>query len=128
MKKKSLIFFAAFLAVVCLIYVGCKKEKIVAMNGNPNSEFNPNSIAISTTIPTISDPRVIERQLRWIARGIPELAQNNSSVKTAVETIALNPIFFAKNEDIQYDLQDNLTINYQGEVHDNVNSFCPALT
>lgn len=117
MKKKKLIFFASFLAAATFIYVGCKKEKITDQKG----KLDLGSIAISSTTPIVSDPLLIERQLRWIARGIPDLAQNNSNVKSNVETLASNPVFFAKNENIQNDLLNHLSINYQNSVYSNVN-------
>lgn len=122
MEKRKLLFFAAFLVAASLIYVGCKKERFGDDKGNPIEKFNPRSIAISATTPTVSDPRAIERQLRWIARGIPDLAQNNSNVKSTVESLAANAVFFAKNENIQYDLWNNFTINYQNSVYGNINS------
>jgi hypothetical protein len=125
MKKNSLIFFTAFLAVVGLVYIGCKKEKLI--NGE-HLGIDKGSVALTASNPSIADSSIIERQLRWIARGIPDMAQNNYGVRGMVENLCLSrtPLFFDLNENIQTNLDNGLSVNYQNSVYFSVNSRFPS--
>ncbi|NUM31346.1 MAG: hypothetical protein HUU47_03360 [Bacteroidetes bacterium] len=77
MKNKNLNFIIAFIAIVTLIHFGCKREKLDSKKGNFIFS-GMGSDGISSYIPTINDSSIIERQIRWIARGIPDLVQNDT--------------------------------------------------
>jgi hypothetical protein len=113
------------MAIVSILYIGCRKEKLV--NGN-NGFPNIGSIALTPSNPTIADSSIIERQLRWIARGIPNLAQFDTAVQHKVENLCLpnSGVFFSSNSDIQNELSLSLSLNFQNSVYTDVNNRFPS--
>lgn len=73
------------------------------------------------------EPLVIE-QLKWIARGIPDLADPNQPFRQIVENLCyqMPGEFYATNADIQSDATSQIATDYEVEVFNNVNSRFPS--
>lgn len=113
MKKNNVFFCLTYLVSVLLIYAGCRREKQDLLFSNTGGIDQ-----VAVTIP-LSDSLKIFKQLKWIARGIPNIVQSNASFKNVVENIidANSPTYFASNLDIQQNC--STFVNYRDAVKDN---------
>ena len=106
--------------------VSCKKN-----NDDLNQQPDPVNVKEDYGPQEVTAPngQYIEKQLRWIARGIPRLAKNNNPFRNEIENRLLNftgNFFKESHTYFQGWFTTNLSLDYEQEVYDNVNLHFPG--
>ena len=98
---------------ISLVLISCKKSGTLELSS---------ARAQKASVGPGQENLVID-QLKWIARGIPDLADPNQPFRQLVENLCFQVPgeFYALNTDIQIDAQ-TLAIDYENEVFTNVNN------
>lgn len=85
-------------------------------------------IGTKTAIVGPNQGSLLKQQLRWIARGIPDLADTDHQFRNVVEFICNQRPgeYYASNGIIQQEALGQLSIDYEAEVYANVNTRFPS--
>jgi hypothetical protein len=117
MKTRNLLYL---LLTILLFSNSCRKEK-----SNPNALGFKGDIGQIAVVVNLSDSLKLFHQMKWIARGIPQLT-SSVAFKAQVESdiISAQPNYFVSNRDIQANCSGIL--NYRNGVSaNNANNFTP---